>query len=258
MIPRILVALALAACAAPAAAQTAAAPPRVEFLPRAAFHMTAEHLWGEADPRFRWDTNFGGELDLIDFAVGRLTFVANYQAILGEEYQVFDPNQGNYILEGSLSGRFPHVELAGVFYHQSRHLGDRPKEVPVDWNMVGVRAIRVFPAGAFHVETRADVRGVIKQSFIDYTWEFDGRLRADRVVRPGVGVLLAGGVRHLGVDGSRDRGGQTGFRGEAGVRLEGSAGAVELFVSAERRIDPYPLEFSTATWVTAGFRLLTR
>jgi hypothetical protein len=71
-------------------------------------------------------------------------------------------------------------------------------------------------------------------------------------------VLLAGSVRRLGVDGSRDRGGQTGVRGEAGVRLEGSGGAVELFVSAERRIDPYPLEFSTATWVTAGFRLLTR
>jgi hypothetical protein len=258
VISRILAALAVVVCAIPAAAQTAATPARIELIPRAAFHMTAEHLWGEADLRYRWDANFGGELDLIDFAVGRLTFVANYQTILGDEYQLFDPNQGNYILEGSLSGRFPHVELAGVFYHQSRHLGDRPKEFPVDWNMMGVRAIRGFPAGAFHLQTRADLRGVIKQSFVDYTWEFDGRLRADRIVRPGVGVLLAGGIRHLGVDGSRSRGGQTGFRGEAGVRLEGSGGAAELFVSAERRVDPYPLEFSTATWVTAGFRLLTR
>ncbi len=255
----LVVAFLLAAvCAAPAVAQTAASSPRVEFLPRTAFHMTAEHLWGETDQRFRWDTNFGGDLDLIDYGVGRLTFAANYQAILGDEFQVFDPNQGNYILEGALSGRLPQVELAAVLYHQSRHLGDRPKDFPVDWNMVGARAARTFLAGAYHVDTRADLRGSIKQSNVDYRWEFDGRVRADRVIRPGVGVLFAGGLRHLGVDGRANRGGQTGARAEGGVRLEGSAGAVELFVSAERRIDPSPLEFSTATWVTAGFRLLSR
>ena len=258
MIRRVLVLLAGLACAVSASAQTAAPAPRVEFIPRTAFYMTAERLWGEDDRRFRWDTNFGGELDLIDYGVGRLTFAANYQAILGDEYQLFDPNQGNYVLEGALSGRLPHVELAAVLYHQSRHLGDRPKDIPVDWNMLGVRALRTFPIGTFHLATRADLRGAIKQSFIDYRWEFDGRVRADRVVRPGVGVLLGGSVRHLGVDGSANRGGQTGFRAEAGVRLEGGGGAVELFVAAERRIDPYPLEFSTATWATAGFRLLTR
>jgi hypothetical protein len=26
----------------------------------------------------------------------------------------------------------------------------------------------------------------------------------------------------------------------------------------ERRVDPYPVQFSTANWVTAGFRLLSR
>ena len=258
MTRRLLVVLALLTCAIPAAAQTPAATPRVEFITRTVFHMSAEHLWGEADQRFRWDANFGGEMDLVDYGAGRLTFVANYQAGLGDEFQIFDPNQGNYILEGSLSARLPQVELAGVFYHQSRHLGDRAKDFPVDWNMIGVRALRTFPAGAFHVATRADVRGSIKQSFIDYTWEFDGRVRADRVVRPGIGVLLSGGVRHLGVDGDAHRGAQTGYRGEVGVRLEGSGGAVERFAAAERRIDPYPTEFSTATWVSAGFRLLSR
>ena len=38
------------------------------------------------------------------------------------------------------------------------------------------------------------------------------------------GTLLAsGGLRHLGVDGTRQRGGQTGFRAEGGVRFEGRA-----------------------------------
>ena len=73
-----------------------------------------------------------------------------------------------------------------------------------------------------------------------------------------VGVLAAGWLRHLGVDGSQARGGQTGARGEAGLRFEGGAGAAELFAAVERRIDPYPLEFGSATWISAGFRLLTR
>ena len=37
--------------------------------------------------------------------------------------------------------------------------------------------------------------------------------------------------------------------------MEGRGAALELFVAAERLIDPYQLEFSTATWLTAGFRL---
>jgi hypothetical protein len=220
--------------------------------------MSAELLGGTDDPRFVWDTNFGGELDVIDYRRGRLTFAANYQAVLGEELRAFDPNQGNYILEGALTLRLPPAEIAGVFYHQSRHLADRPKVDPIDWNMMGARVRRAFIAGAMHVDARADIRGTIQRSFVDYRWEFDGRVRGDQVVRPGVGLLVSGSIRHLGVDGSQSRSGQTGFRGEGGVRLEGGAGAAELFVAVERRIDPYPLEFGTETWISAGFRLLTR
>jgi hypothetical protein len=71
-------------------------------------------------------------------------------------------------------------------------------------------------------------------------------------------VIAASDLRLLGTDGTRDRGTQAGGRGEAGIRLEGAAGAVELFVAAERRVDPYPTEFYTDTWVTAGFRLRSR
>lgn len=243
--------------AVPAYAQSTDPAPPVEFMPRAVFYMSAA-LLADEDPRFVWDTNFGGELDVVDYRAGRLTFAANYQAILGEELRAFDPNQGNYILEGALSARFRAVEVAGVFYHQSRHLADRPKVDPIDWNMIGARARRAFIAGAMHLETRVDIRKTIQHSFVDYGWELDARARADRVVRPGVGVLFAGWFRHLGVDGSQPRSGQNGAGGEAGIRFEGGAGAAELFVSAERRIDPYPLEFGSATWVAAGFRLLTR
>ena len=73
-----------------------------------------------------------------------------------------------------------------------------------------------------------------------------------------VAFVSAGDIRLLGVDGTRNRGTQTGIRGEGGVRLEGRGAAVELFVAGERRVDPYPLEFGDATWFTAGFRLLSR
>ena len=48
---------------------------------------------------------------------------------------------------------------------------------------------------------------------------------------------------YLGVDGSQNRGNQTGYEVEGGVRFEGARAAIELFVAGERRIDPYPLEF---------------
>lgn len=231
--------------------------PRVTFLSRSALNLGAEHLTSD-DPRFVWDTHFGGNLDFIDYGVGRLTFAANYQAILGEEFRAFDPTQGNYELEGALSARMRPVEVAGVFYHQSRHLSDRAKRQPVDWNMVGVRVSAARRAGAMSVTASADMRGVVQHSFVDYRWELHPQARLDYAVKSTLGVLAVGQVRWLGTDGSLARGTQTGARAEGGVRLSGKGAAVELFVAVERRIDPYPLQSGTDTWAGAGFRLLSR
>jgi hypothetical protein len=65
-------------------------------------------------------------------------------------------------------------------------------------------------------------------------------------------------VRPLGVDGSRNRGAQTGGRIEAGVRFDGERGAIELVIAGERRIDPYPLDLSSLSWLSAGFRFVSR
>jgi hypothetical protein len=256
-------AMVLAASAAPAAAQSAApaqsaaSQQRVEILSRYSFHLAAEHLASE-DDRFVWDTNFGGELDLVDYGGGRATFVANYQAILGNEFRRFDPNQGNYILAGSMSARLEPVEVAAFFRHESRHLSDRFKRPPVDWNMAGGRVFMNQTRGRVSLEAYVDIAGAVQKSFVDYRWEFDGYAGARAPVAPRLAVIASGGVRVLGVDGSRDRGTQTGFRAEGGVRIEGPAAAAELFLSAERRIDPYPLEFGHGTWLTAGFRLVSR
>jgi hypothetical protein len=251
------VVVALLASVSPARGQGGAAAPSVEFLPRYSFHLNAEHLSSD-DPRFVWDTNFGGAIDFVDYGAGRVTFVANYQAILGEQFRSFDPNQGNYVLAALASARPPGFEAAAVFYHQSRHLSDRIKRQAVDWNMIGGRVNVSRTRGRLDLSGRADVRGVILKSYVDYRWELDGDARTQYRVNAPVAVFAGGGVRVLGVDGTQDRGTQHGFRGEGGVRLEGRGAAVELFVAAERRIDPYPLDFSTARWVSAGFRLLSR
>ena len=254
----VVVGIALVGMAAPVAAQTPNRGPSVSFFPRSAFHMTAEHLTGIEDERFRWDANLGGDLDLIDYTKGRLIFAANYQAILGEELKLFDPNQGNYMLEGMLTARMKKVEAGLVLHHLSRHLGDRPKTQPIDWNMLGGRLSQVFLVNGTLIDVRGDLRWTVQHSYVDYTWELDTHVRVDRLLTPAVGVLAAGAFTHMGVDGTAGRDGPNGFRAEGGVRFEGSGGAVELFVGAERRIDPYPLEFGTATWMTAGFRLLSR
>ena len=256
-----LTALTVVLCATTAAGQTsdddAPPPAHIQLLPRSSFLLSAEHLSGE-DLMFVWDMNFGAALDVIDYGAGRASFVANYQAILGDEIRHFDPNQGNYILSGSLSMRTRGVEVAGVFYHQSRHLADRDNRVAVAWNMLGARLQRSVTTGRAHVDGRVDVRGVVAKAFVDYTWEIEGVVRSDVQIRPSVGVLFAGTLRRLGVDDSQNRGNQTGFRGETGVRFEGRRGAMEFFLAAERRIDPSPLQFGTASWVTVGFRLLSR
>jgi hypothetical protein len=228
-----------------------------EFFPRFDFHLTAEHL-SSPDRRFVWDTNFGGELDVVRVRQTRLTFVANYQAMLGEELRPFDPNQGNYILAGSITTRLAGFEVGPVFYHQSRHLSDRTKRLPVDWNMFGGRVARHQAAGRGAWDARADLRRVVQKSYVDYVWELDAELRGRVDLGPRVALVGGGGLRHLGVDGSRQRAGQTGGRADGGVRFEGTAGAIELFVAAERRIDPYQLAFGTAHWVSVGMRLLGR
>jgi hypothetical protein len=157
-----------------------------------------------------------------------------------------------------LTARVKRVEAGLVLHHLSRHLSDRDKTQPVDWNMLGGRLSQVFLVNGTLVDVQGDLRWTIQHSYVDYTWELDTHVRVDRLLTPGVGVLAAGSFRHLGVDGTVGRDGPNGFRAEGGVRFEGSGGAVELFVGAERRIDPYPLEFGTATWMTAGFRLLSR
>src|SRR6266853_1365717 len=71
----------------PTAALQATAPqppdavpdPGPGFMTRYDFHLTAASL-AITDPRFSWDTHFGGEIDVIDYVVGRASVVVDYEA----------------------------------------------------------------------------------------------------------------------------------------------------------------------------------
>jgi len=262
-----LAALLILALAAPAAAQipqpvVAPAPSAPEFLARYDFHLTAYGLSPSApDPaeRFSWDTHFGGSMDFVDYVGGRASLTIDYQAVLGHEFRAFDPNQGNYTLEATASARVGETEVVGVFHHLSRHLADRPKRPAIAWNTAGVRLLRRVTLGGATIDADLDVGRAVQHSFVDYTWIAGLDLLIRRPLTEHAGLFAHGSGQMFAVDGSvPNRGTQTGGMVEAGVRLTGRAGALELFAGIERRVDAYPLERVPQRWGLAGFRLLSR
>ena len=255
----LIVAMVLSAVAVPARAEDGVqpAPLRIRFMPRYDFHISADRL-SSHDARFVWDTNVGGEVDLVDYGLGRATFTGNFESVLGNQFRNFDPNQGNYLLDGSLSWRQHGTEAAALFHHTSRHLSDRFKRSAVAWNMLGALVRRDVTAGKTRIQLKGDLLGVLVKNNVDYNWEAGSDVHVAVPMRPAISFITAARLQLLGVDGTQQRGMQTGSRAEAGVRFAGEKGAIELIVAAERRVDPYPLEFSTLNWVSAGFRFVSR
>ena len=250
----------LLAVASPLRAQQPLADPPTspQFLSRFDFHVAANVL-GYDDKRFTWDTHWAGDFDFIDYVHGRLTFLADYQALLGSEFRPFDPYQSNYYLAVSGSVRRGADEFAFVVHHVSRHLGDRPKRDSVAMNAVLGRYLRRFDLDGATLDVKGDFGRVIERAWVDYTWMCNGELVLRRPVSDRVGVYGRAFGERFGVDESiAGRGQQLGTRLEAGVRLAGSAGAIELFGGYERMIDADPLDRMTRQWAFAGFRLTGR
>jgi hypothetical protein len=225
-----------------------------ELFPRFDFRFDGQYLTS-SDARFNWSFNFGGETDVVDYRRGRAMFRANYEAVAGEQFRRFDVNQGNYLLEGSTSVRLARAELALVWHHVSRHLSDRPKGFAIDWNQIAMRLITNWARGETVGSWETDLRATMTKAYVDYNWELETTVRARKSLSARYAAIGSGNVRIVGTDGSRGRGTQVAGRAEAGVRLNGRAGAAELFAGVERRLDPYQLEFGTSGWFLAGFRL---
>jgi hypothetical protein len=238
----------------------AEAPASPDFLTRYDFHLSAANL-GIDDPlkRFSWDTHFGGDLDVVDYVTGRVSILIDYEAVLGSQIRAFDPNQGNYTLEASASARVRRVEIAGALHHVSRHLGDRAKLYPIAWNVVEGRVMGRLPVAGATVDITVGGGHLVQRSSVDYTWTGNLDLLIRRPINQRVGVFARGSGEMFGIDptlSTRDR--QTGGKAEAGLRINGRSGALELFAGYERRIDADPSDRpgQAHNWALAGFRLV--
>src|SRR5215208_1084333 len=213
------VALVTSAMAVSANAQDDVAPPsgplQFRFIPRYDFHISADRL-STQDPRFVWDTNFGGDVDVVDYGVGRATFTANFESILGNQFRNFDPNQGNYLLDGSLSWRTRGTEVAALFHHTSPHLTDRFKRSAVAWNMLGARVQRDVPARKADIDIEGDLLGSLVKNNVDYKWQATGAVHVAVPLRASMSMITSARLQFLGVDATEARPTQTGSRAEAG------------------------------------------
>jgi hypothetical protein len=234
------------------------APGGAAFLPRFEWSMSAAGLVNP-DPRFDWDTHWAGDFDLFSVPKGRVTFLADYQALLGSDFRAFDPYQSNYLLEASGSFFIGKTELAGVLSHISRHLGDRPKRLAVAENSLGPRLMRRFGRGTHSFDARIDIRKVIARAYDDYTWIEQLDLVARKSISPRTTLYGRGFGQLIQVDPDiAGRATQKGGRVEAGVTIRGGMGALELFVGGEQMIDADVLDRLPRRWAFAGFRLVTK
>jgi len=241
----------------PAVAEAPASP---DFLTRYDFHLSAAAV-NSGVTAFSWETHFGGAIDLADYVVGRSSIAVDYEAVLGDEFRKFDPNQGNYTLEASTSGRVAATgtEIAGVFHHESRHLSDRPKRFAVAWNILGGRVLQRVAVEKATIDIVATAGKIVQNSYVDYTWngELDVLIRRPITGRYGL-FAHAWGDGFLVDQAVYGRGTQTGGLVEVGLRINGRAGAVELFAGAEQRVDADPIDLLTRRWALAGFRLVSK
>jgi hypothetical protein len=232
------------------------APERPEFMSRFDFHMTAAGV-SDPDPRFSWDTHWGGDFDFVDYVFGRVMFLADYQVVLGRENRLFDPNQGNYTLEVSASYRYKGTEFAAVLHHVSRHLSDRPNDDAIAWNVAGLRLLRQLQRGKQTITLRLEGGPVIARAYVDYgaIGLFDATIR--RPLSPRTALYGRVYADYYVTDPDVvGRSNQNGGRFEAGLRISGKGGGLDLFGGYEKVVDAYPLDRQPKQWAFAGFRLV--
>jgi hypothetical protein len=233
-----------------------------EFLSRYDFQLEVNALSGDNGNQYRWDAHYGGAVDVANYVKGRLTFVADYEAVIGSELRPFDPNQGNYILEPATSWFIGDNEVAFVFHHVSRHLSDRPKTYAVAFNAIEGRYLRKFVFDdRSSVAVRVSAGHLAQHSQVDYTWTLDWDAKALWRMNPHVEWYSRTTGEVFGVDPlirNENRGVQYTTRLEVGTRLIGTKADLELFVGAEHRLDASLIDFVPVSWAIAGFRIASK
>ena len=171
------------------------APATPDFMSRYHFHLSAAAV-AMNDPRFSWETHFGGDLDVADYVFGRSSILVDYEPSSATSFARSIRTRAttrSKCLRLSARGE---TEIAGVFHHVSRHLSDRPKRFAIAWNVLGVRVLRRVSTKASRSMWSRARRKVVQNSFVDYTWTGDLDLMIRRPLSPASGCSRTGSATH--------------------------------------------------------------
>ena len=125
------------------------------------------------------------------------------------------------------------------------------------YNALELRLLKALDFGKQSLELRLEGGPVITRAFVDYVGiaVYDSTLR--RSISPHTGLYGRVFADYYVVDAEiAGRPNQSGARFEAGVRLMGKRGALDLFGGYEKVVDAYPLDRQSREWAFAGFRLV--
>ena len=227
------------------------------FLTRYHVHTQAAGLAGIGEEQFGWDTDLGVDMDVFDLLFARGNVFFNLETGVGGERRAIDPTQTNYTMDLSVFTRLPRGEFGVTFHHISRHRADREHPGSPSWNMLGLSYGDRMRFGTFDVELMGRWLGTIARSEVDYEQEANAYLR---VLRP-----LSGRISLIGeLDGSavltdENMFGREHLYGGAahlGLRFRGAAGAGEILIGRERRIDPDIFVRRPIRWTRWEFRFV--
>ena len=265
MLGRLLVVMLLVlGCAAPASAQAVGGPrpaqtsdPQLGFLTRYLAHVEGARLPGNSAADFSWDTDVGVDMDVFDLWYLRGNVFLNLETVVGDERRPIDPTQTAYTIDLSVFTRLARGELGATFHHVSRHRTDRESPGSPAWNHIGLSYGDRLRIGSFDIDLGIRAMTLITGSEVDYKQEANGWIRVIRPVSSRVslvgeldGTWLLSDPDWFGR--RRDHGGIARF----GLRFRGGAGAGEVLVGRERRIDPDLYVREPARWTRLAFRFV--
>ncbi len=248
----------------PAATQVIGGPRPVQtadrqlgFLTRYHAHTQAARLPDGGSATFTWDTDLGIDMDVFDLGFARGSVFFNLETGVGSERRAIDPTQTNYTMDLSVFTRLPRGEFGVTFHHISRHRADREHPGAPSWNMLGLSWGDDLRLGVFDIEFAGRWLGTITSSEVDYKQEVNAHLR---VLRPLNGrVSLVGEIDGAAVLTDEDmfgRGRQSGGSAHLGLRFRGGAGAGEVLIGRERRVDPDIFVRRPTHWTRLAFRFV--
>jgi hypothetical protein len=251
------IAFVAALLARPSNAQEAPDNGGAVFLPRAAFAFA----WGSLitdDRRFDWQGRIAADFDIVTVDAWRVSFRAEYEAMLGRERRRYDLNQGNYFFDAALGRRAGGAEVQAIIQHVSRHVVDRENVPAISWNLIGARVRSSLTwGGDRRVEGEIEAGRFMQPAFIDYVWATRAQAAVHEPLTDRLSLVGRANAELIGVHRDiYDRPRVCGGRVELALRVRGHAASVEVFAGYERRVDAFPTDRFRVRWFTVGFRVV--